>query len=78
MNNYDWQQVDDRHPADRELVACKCGDGSMFLGFCIRPYSDCGSIKKWYAYTASTDWYRVDRLVTQYCELYKREEELVQ
>ena len=37
MNNYNWQPVDDRIPADRELVACKCGDGSMFLGFCIRP-----------------------------------------
>lgn len=55
MNDYNWQPVDDRYPADREIVACKCGDGGMFLGFCIRPYSDCGSIKNWYAYTASTD-----------------------
>lgn len=45
MNDYNWQPVDDRHPVDREIVACKCGDGSMFFGFCIRPYSDCGSIK---------------------------------
>lgn len=50
MTDYNWKPVDDRHPTDRELVACKCGDGSMFLGFCITPYSDCGSIKNWYAY----------------------------
>lgn len=37
MDNYNWQPVDDRHPEDREIVACKCGDGGMFLGFCIRP-----------------------------------------
>lgn len=71
MNDYNWQPVDDRYPADREIVACKCGDGGMFLGFCIRPYSDYGSIKNWYAYTASTDWYRVNRHVTEYCELSK-------
>ena len=78
MNEYDWQQVDERHPADREVVACKCADGSMFLGFCIRPYSDCGNIKNWCAYTASTNWYRVNRHVTQYCKLYERKEEPVQ
>lgn len=78
MSDYNWKPVDDRYPADREIVACKCGDGGMFLGFCIRPYSDCGSIKNWYAYAASTDWYRVNRHVTEYCELYKRGEEDVQ
>lgn len=71
MDDYNWQPVDDRHPEDREIVACKCGDGGMFLGFCIRPYSDCGSIKNWYAYTASTDWYCVNRHVIEYCELSK-------
>lgn len=71
MDDYNWQPVNDRYPADREIVACKCGDGGMFLGFCIRPYSDCSSIKNWYAYTASTDWYRVNRHVIEYCELSK-------
>lgn len=45
MSDYNWKPVDDRYPEDREIVTCKCGDGGMFLGFCIRPYSDCGSIK---------------------------------
>lgn len=78
MTDYNWKPVDDRYPTDRELVACKCGDGSMFLGFCITPYSDCGSIKNWYAYTASTDWYFVVRHVTQYCKLCKKGEEPIQ
>ena len=74
MTNYRWQLVDDTHPADRKLVACKCSDGSMFLGFCIRPYVDCGSIKNWYVQPTPTDWYRVDKKVAQYFELPKEEQ----
>ena len=74
MNNYNWQSVDDRIPADRELVACKCGDGSMFLGFCIRPYYDRPSIKNWYLQEATLDWYHVDKVVKEFCYLERKEE----
>ena len=77
MPNYNWKPVDDRHPTDRELVACKCGDGSVFLGFCIRPYSDCGSIKNWYCYAALQDHYRVTKSVVEYCELEREDEPVV-
>ena len=61
--------VDDRHPQDRQRVIAKCADGSTFIGFCIYPYSDCGSIKNWYVQPTPTDWYRVDKKVVQYHEL---------
>ena len=73
MSDYNWKPVDDRHPVDRELVACKCGDGSVFLGFCVRPYADCGSIKKWYCYAALQDHYRVSKSVVAYCKFEKKE-----
>lgn len=73
MTDYKWQLVDDRHPTDRELVACKCDDGSMFLGFCIRPYLDCASIKNWYMQEATLDWYHVDKKVKEFCYLSRKE-----
>lgn len=73
MVDYNWKPVDNRHPADRELVVAKCSDGSIFVGFCIYPYADCGSIKHWYVQPTPTDWYRVDKKVVQYHEIPKEE-----
>lgn len=68
-----WRQVDDKHPADRELVVAKCADGSMFVGFCIYPYADSGEIKNWYIQPTPNDWYRVNKRVISYHELPKEE-----
>lgn len=68
-----WKPVDDRHPADRELVVAKCADGSIFVGFCIYPYADSGEIKNWYVQPTPTDWYRVNKKVIQYHELPREE-----
>lgn len=68
-----WKPVDDRHPADGELVVAKCANGSMFVGFCIYPYADSGEIKNWYIQTSPTDWYRVNSKVVSYYELPKEE-----
>lgn len=69
-----WKPVDDKHPKDHQLVAAKCADGSTFYGFCIYPYSDCGNIKNWYVQPTKTDWYRVDKKVVEYFEIYTEEE----
>lgn len=69
-----WKQVDDRHPQDRQAAFAKCADGSVFFGFCIYPYSDCGSIKNWYVQLTPTDWYCVDKKVVQYYELPKEDQ----
>ena len=69
-----WKPVDDRHPKDCQLVAAKCADGSIFYGFCIYPYSDCGSIKNWYEQTTKTDWHRVYKKIVEYQEIYTEEE----
>lgn len=62
-----WKPVDDRYPADRELVLCHCaGTGDVFYGFCIRPYSDSGKIKNWYVQSKINNWHPADKIVTHY------------
>lgn len=73
LTKIDWNKVSAPFlPTDRTPVLCHCAaDDSVFLGFCIHPYSDVDrnyNILNWYKITGIHTYEPVSGIVTEWAD----------